>query len=165
MTTNNINDVVMTPHYVAKDIIEFFKPSGVILEPCRGTRSFYNQLPEGTLWCEISEGVDFFKFNQKVDWVVTNPPYSIFDKWLDKSLATADNLVFLIPVNKILSSLKKLKKIYKFGGIEHIRYYGTGRDIGFPFGFPCGAVYIKKGYVGPMNVSFFQTLDTQSKTG
>lgn len=149
----------MTPQYVADDIIKFFKPEGVILEPCRGSGSFYNTLPDGTLWCEITEGVDFFNFEGHVDWLITNPPYSIFDKWLDKSLDTADNLVFLIPVNKVLSSLKKLKKIYEFGGIEHIRYYGTGRDIGFPFGFPVGAVYIKKNYVGPMNISFFKPLD------
>jgi len=145
----------MTPSYVAKDIIEFFSPTGVILEPCRGEGAFYDLLPEGSPWCEIQEGVDFFQFKDKVDWIVTNPPYSIFDKWLDHSLDLADNLVFLIPVNKLLSSLKKLNKIRKFGGIKHIRYYGTGRDIGFPFGFPCGAVYIQKDYVGPIYVTYY----------
>jgi hypothetical protein len=149
----NPNDIVMTPVEVAKDIINFFKPSGTILDPCRGQGAFYDNLPGDKIWCELSEGVDFFKFNQKVDWIISNPPYSVFDKWLVHSLLLADNIVYLIPVNKVMSSLVKLKQIYEFGGIRHIRYYGTGRFIGFPFGFPVGAVHMQRGYKGSIEVS------------
>ena len=30
-------DIVMTPEYLAKDIIQHYKPTGLILDPCRGT--------------------------------------------------------------------------------------------------------------------------------
>jgi len=33
-------DVVFTPDWVAKDIFDFFKPTGVILDPCRGEVRF-----------------------------------------------------------------------------------------------------------------------------
>lgn len=155
MATNNINDVVMTPEHVAKDVISYFNPQGIILEPCRGTGSFYKHLPVNSPWCEISEGKCFFDYTEKVDWIITNPPYSIFDKWLIHSLPLADDLIYLIPVNKILSSISKMKHIYAFGGIKEIRYYGTGRSIGFPFGFPVGAMHLQRGYVGDIKISWF----------
>ncbi len=126
---------------------------------------FYDEMPAPKKWCEISEGVDFFSMHEKVDWIVSNPPYSIFDKWLDHSLTIGDHIVYLIPVNKLLSSLKKLRKVYAFGGIAHIRYYGTGRDAGFPFGFPVGAVYLRRGYNGPIEISWFADVLNNSVDG
>ena len=38
-------DIVMTPEWLAKEIIEHFKPSGVILDPCRGEGVFYSNFP------------------------------------------------------------------------------------------------------------------------
>ncbi|MBY3432704.1 hypothetical protein HFN89_00760 [Rhizobium laguerreae] len=155
-TEQNRNDVVFTPASWAGDIVDFFKPAGLCLDPCRGGSAFFDVLPEPKLWCEITDGVDFFDFRTKVDWIVSNPPYSIFSKWLDHSLQLADHIVYLIPVNKLLSSMQKLHKVYRFGGIAHIRYYGTGRDAGFPFGFPVGAVYMKRGHEGPVEISWYQ---------
>ena len=35
-------DIVMTPEYLAQDIIQHYKPEGLILDPCRGTGAFYD---------------------------------------------------------------------------------------------------------------------------
>lgn len=150
----NPEDIVYTPTAWAEDMVDFFQPSGICLDPCRGGSVFYDRLPEPKLWCEITEGVDFFDFTGKVDWIVSNPPYSLFSRWLDHSLDIADNVVYLIPVNKVMSSLQKLHQIYAYGGIAHIRYYGKGRDAGFPFGFPVGAIHLKRGYDGPCGISW-----------
>lgn len=152
---SNISDKIYTPTHIAQDIIDFFQPTGRILEPCRGTGSFYNLLPKDTLWCEIDDNVDFFQFNEKVDWIVTNPPYSIFDKWLTHSLALADNIIFLIPLPKLMASMGKMKEVYQYGGIVHQRYYGSGRSIGFPFGFPVVAFYLKRDYKSNISVTFY----------
>lgn len=152
----NPNDVVYTPAAWAEDMVSFFKPEGLCLDPCRGGSVFYDLLPEPRLWCEIEEGRDFFDFDTNVDWIVSNPPYSLFSRWLDHSLRIADNIVYLIPVNKLLSSIQKMHRVYEYGGIAHIRYYGTGRDAGFPFGFPVGAVHLKKDYTGnSMGISWY----------
>lgn len=152
----NPADVVYTPAPWATDIVRHFKPEGLCLDPCRGGSAFYDALSEPKDWCEIADGRDFFEYRARVDWIVSNPPYSIFSRWLDHSLSLADNIVYLIPVNKLLSSLQKLHKVYTYGGIAHIRYYGTGRAAGFPFGFPVGAVHLKKGYSGPMEISWYK---------
>lgn len=153
---DNISDKVYTPEAWAMDMISHFHPSGTVLDPCRGGGVFFDNLSEPKLYCEIDDGVDFFSFHDKIDWIISNPPYSIFDPWLDHSLTLANDIVYLIPVNKILSSMPKMRKIYAYGGIAEIRYYGTGREAGFPFGFPVGAVHIKKNYNGPIQISWYR---------
>ena len=50
-------DIVMTPEYLAKDIIRHFNPTGIILDPSRGTGAFYDNFPNDTKdWCEFGEG-------------------------------------------------------------------------------------------------------------
>ena len=55
-------DVVYTPDNVARDMVQFFKPSGRILEPSKGEGVFLKYLP-GADWYEITEGKDFFNYN------------------------------------------------------------------------------------------------------
>lgn len=78
-TTANICDVVYTPDWLAADMIADFKPDGIIMDPCRGKGAFFDKLPAGALWCEIEQGRDFFFCEMKVDWLISNPPYSIFE--------------------------------------------------------------------------------------
>ena len=84
-----------TPIWLCKKIVDYFKPSGKILEPCCGDGNFLKVLPSNTLWCEIKKGKDFFNFNERVDWIITNPPWSMFSKFLTHSLDLADHVVFL----------------------------------------------------------------------
>lgn len=143
-----LNDVVMTPAETAVEIIKYFNPEGKILEPCRGSGNIYNNLPETKLWCEITEGVDFFNFNDRVDWIFTNPPYSIYDRFLLKSLEVSDNVVFLCPLSKFFRGIKVEKEIYNYGGVKEILHLGTGSKLGFTFGFPVGCIHYQKGYKG-----------------
>lgn len=143
----NPNDDVFTPEPIAKAIIEMFKPQGTMLEPCKGKGAFLKFMPNAD-WCEITEGRDFFEYKEKVDWIITNPPYSSYDKFLEHSFELAENIVFLVPLGKVFNSWERLEKIKKWGGIKKIWIIGTGNKCGFPFGFPCGAFYFKKGYTG-----------------
>ena len=155
MNSVNVNDIVYTPRKISKMVVGHYldEIKGLLLEPCCGDGAFLEFLPDDTLWCEIQKGVDFFEFNRKVDVIITNPPYSIFDKFLTHALSVADKLILLIPVNKVMSSMPKLQQINKYGGIKEIFYIGSGRSIGFPFGFPVGAMLIEKGYSGPIKIT------------
>ena len=149
----NPKDVVFTPDNVAKTIVDLFNPSGVCLDPCRGEGAFYKYLPVGSLWCEIAEGKDFYSFSQKVDWIVSNPPYSEFDKWLFHSFEIADNIVYLIPVYKVWKNWNVMMSIKKWGGVK-AAYYLPASRAGFPFGFPAGAFHFQRGYTGAMEVFY-----------
>ena len=141
----NPNDVVFTPDWLAKHICEMFPIQGKVLEPCKGEGAFLKYLPEDTDWCEIAEGRNFFDYNKKVDWIVTNPPYSDFNRFLEHSLSLSDNIVFLVPVAKLFKSMGTLKTILEWGNFVEIHCLSSSK-AGFPFGFPSGIYYMKKDY-------------------
>ena len=61
------NNIVMTNPTMAEYLISriTFNDGDVVLEPCRGTGSFYNNLPKNTInkYCEINEGIDYLDFD------------------------------------------------------------------------------------------------------
>lgn len=73
-------DIVMTNPDMAKDLLRRipFEKGDVVLEPGRGKGAFFNNFPTFTknLWCEISEDKDFFDFHGRVDYCVSNPPFT-----------------------------------------------------------------------------------------
>jgi hypothetical protein len=143
----NKNDVVFTPDWLARKIVLMFDIGGRVLEPCRGEGAFTKYLPKDTEWCEIVDGRNFYDYDKKVDWIVTNPPYSDFNRFLEHALHLADNVVFLVPVAKLMKSMGTLKKIMNYGGIVSCHFLPAS-SAGFPFGFPCGVYYLRKGYNG-----------------
>ena len=142
------NDDVMTKTESAQFIIDYFNPKGFVLEPCKGTGSFYNLFKGDKDWCEIKQGKDFFNYNKKVDWIITNPPFSIFDEFLLKAFEIADNIVFFCPLVKTFKGKKLDQKIQEYGDIKEIIHMGTGSQHGFPFGFSVGCIYYKRNYKG-----------------
>lgn len=152
---SNPNDKVMTRPDIAKSIIERidkkYTVSGTVLDPCRGEGAFFDNYPSDWQkdYCEIDNGKDFFQYTSKVDWIISNPPYSCFREWLNHSFTIADNIVYLIPIAKIVASKTLLKNISDFGGVVEIYSPWSGRAIGFPFGFVCGSVYLKKDHKEP----------------
>jgi hypothetical protein len=109
-------DIVYTPEDVARDIIQHFAPTGKCLDPCKGDGVFFRNLPAGSDYCELKDGKDFFDWRISVDWIVSNPPYSVFSEWLDHSFDIARDIVYLIPINKPFNSYAMLKRIHVWGG-------------------------------------------------
>jgi hypothetical protein len=157
------NDIIYTPIWVAEDMISHFNPEGAILEPCRGNGVFSDRM--NCEWCEITEGKDFFEYDKNVDWIITNPPYSLIRKFFLHSMEISDNIVFLIPIHKMFMAMGLVIEIEKYGGIKEIRWYGTGSKLKFPMGNGIGAVHLKKNYSGPMYQSFHEKAKTITKRG
>jgi hypothetical protein len=154
-TSEHLGDVVYTPAWVVTDMIEQFAPCGRILDPCRGAGAFTDQLPSGTPWCEIGEGRDFFDWDEPVDWVIGNPPYSLTRQWFRHSYGIADHLLYLVPLRNVFSGYGFLREIHEFGGIAAIRVYGTGGRLGFPMGNAVGAMHIVRAWVRATSMSFY----------
>lgn len=150
----NPSDIVYTPDNVVLDMLSFFPIAGKILDPCKGDGAFIKRLPGDAEWCELREGRDFFNHTEHVDWIVGNPPYSIFRDFLAHSYNIADNILYIVPTNKIFQSFKIMDMIDRNGGIHTMLVYGGGQNVGFPFGFSVGAFYFKKGYVGASKIIF-----------
>ena len=91
------------------------RPTDTFLEPCRGEhRRIFDRiaLPANQKsWAELSEDVDYLNTNfGKQDVIITNPPFSLTEEFLTKSmseLASDGTLVYLQRVN-YLGAIKRV---------------------------------------------------------
>lgn len=81
------NDVFYTPDDLADDCISMIDiaENDFLLDPFYGQGAFYNKFPANNPkdWCEIEMGRDFFEYTDKVDWIISNPPFSKMSKVLN----------------------------------------------------------------------------------
>ena len=148
MVTRSGNDRVYTPDYLAKQIVDRYKPTGRILEPCCGDGAFLKYMPTAE-WCEIDKGVDFLTHKGHYDWIITNPPYSKYRLFLEHSFNLAENVVFLQFVNAFFMKARvRLMKEYGFE-IKDIWYIDTPPKPWPQTGFQVGCIYwTRKGMEG-----------------
>lgn len=142
------NDVIMTPVNLAKKLVEHFKPSGKGLEPCCGTGNILQFLVDAD-WCEITKNKNFFDYNEKVDYIFTNPPWSQIRSFLEHSMTLANDIYLLFTINHLWTKarLRDIKE-YNFGIVE-ICLFDTPNT--FPqTGFQLGMVHIKRNYDGEL---------------
>lgn len=145
-------DAVMTPLWLAEKIVNHYKPTGEILEPCKGQGAFMKFLPENTQWCEITEGKDFLLYEGKVSWIITNPPWSKIRDFLRKGFEVSDNLVYLFTINHMWTKARlRMMKESSFG-LKEIILLPTIKE--FPqTGFQLGVVYLARGYKGSITLT------------
>lgn len=146
-------DIVYTPRDLASVIVKWAQPNGRTMDPCRGDGAFSDLIP-GCEWCEIRSGRDFLEFRENVDWLIGNPPYSIYDEWMQHSFAIADNVCYLIPCDKVFGSRRRLREISRWGGIRRILAIGGGNEAGFPFGYGLAAFHFARAWRGATEISF-----------
>ena len=82
-------DVFYTPLSVVQTHIASIQanPEDRWFDPFAGQHIYYDNFPtENKTYTEISENKDFFAFNEPVDVICSNPPYSMIDKVLDHSV-------------------------------------------------------------------------------
>lgn len=95
------NDIVYTPIKLVERHIEHIKdliePNDIIYESFSGDGRYVKQLREKfqnkIVETEIQNGTDFFKFYEPIDVIISNPPYSIIDKILEKSIELKPRII------------------------------------------------------------------------
>lgn len=150
--TYKSEDSVMTPLWLAEKLVNHYKPTGEILEPCRGKGAFMKYLPANTQWCEIDEGIDFMDYGGHVDWIITNPPWSKIRDFLRKGFETADNVVYLFTINHMWT--KARLRMMKEAGFNIAEIILLPHIPEFPqTGFQLGVLYLKRGYNGQITLT------------
>jgi len=92
------NDKIYTPKPVALKMIEMcdITPDMKVLDPSKGGGVFYDNLPIcNKSYCEIEEGKDFFNETKRYDLIIGNPPYSIWNKWLEHTIKLTDKFCYI----------------------------------------------------------------------
>jgi hypothetical protein len=114
---DNPNDIFITPIDLCKqqiDMIDYLS-NEVWFDPFKNSGNYYNHFPnENKTWTEILENKDFFDFNEPVDIICSNPPYSILDKVLKKTIELKPRVFsYLIGMNSLTT--KRLEEINNAG--------------------------------------------------
>jgi hypothetical protein len=113
------NDKIYTPNDVAIKMISLcdIKEGDKVLDCSKGGGVFYNNYPTNCIkdYCEIEENRDFFNYNDKVDWIIGNPPYSLWTKWINHTVNITDNFCYIFGAFNLTPS--RLQIIYDKGFI------------------------------------------------
>lgn len=103
------NDEFYTPKELCRFLIDMvdLKVDDVVLDSAYGTGNFYNQYPGYTI---NKHTMDFFNFNEKIDWIITNPPYSKIDDYLKQSAKICrKGFAYLLGINNLTA--KRIKEM------------------------------------------------------
>ncbi len=152
-------DIVMTPEWLAVEIINHFKPTGKLLDPCRGEGAFYNNFSTSNKdWCELGEGKDFLQYTDKCDWIITNPPWSKMQKFLEHGMKLSDNIVYLVTFNHYTTK-KRMRDMRNYGfALKEVYCVPTPKE--FPqLGFQVAAVHTQKNWKGGVTMSYSPKID------
>jgi hypothetical protein len=105
----NATDFYPTPLWCAENIDVDWSQFTTAHEPCRGDGRLYDWLQSKglvTSYTEITEGLDFFEWNQPVDLILTNPPFSLAQEFIDHSNKHAQTVFMLLRLN-YLGAIKR----------------------------------------------------------
>ncbi len=74
------NDEFYTPRELAKYCVGMvpFQDGDTVLDSAYGTGNFFKEFPDTTINYSTARFEDWLR---PVDWIVTNPPYSLLNKW------------------------------------------------------------------------------------
>jgi hypothetical protein len=159
------DDVVMTPLPLAEALVSALKPRGRILEPCSGTGAFVSALSSfGVVSsCDVENG-GFGFWSERVDWIVTNPPWSQFREFLVHGMEIADHVAMLVTVNHWWTKRR----------VRDVRHAGFGyRELflcDWPnkwhsTGFQLGMMHVEHGYVGDLKISTVEWSQQNDRAG
>lgn len=148
------NDRVNTPDDLALKVVRHFKEQikGRVLEPCAGGGAFIRALRnEGykPIELEIDQGLDFFDYIGKVDWIITNPPWSKAREFARHAYRLSHDVVFLITVNHFTALKARFRDMREAGFmIREIALVDTPPLPWPQSGFQLGAIHFQKGWKG-----------------
>lgn len=103
------NDFYPTPDWCVDELLVELKPGCLegktFLEPCRGNSVIYDKVkvlkPRIRIWRELTKGRDYLTTptNYPDCAIITNPPFSLAQEFLDKSLREAQFVAYLLRIN------------------------------------------------------------------
>lgn len=94
------HDLYETPQWCVDAFLKVvpIRNDWTYLEPCRASGRIYNQMPLGSAWGEIREGVDYLTtdYGKVFDCVMTNPPFLLAQEFVEKAHKDADVVIMLL---------------------------------------------------------------------
>lgn len=115
-------DHCQTPAYAVDPLLPYLPVNSIIWEPARGEGFLVDALFDA--WFEvvagdITTGENFFDY-EPAGWdiLITNPPYSLKYRWLERCYALGKPFALLLPVETL--GAKTAQKLFKANGVQVI---------------------------------------------
>jgi len=146
----NPNDVFLTPETLVKIHLElvkpFYKPNDKILDGFYGKGIYYNMFPTYFKDCnrdftEIEMGKDFFEYYEKIDMIVSNPPFSQIDNVFEKSVMLDPHTISYL-IGAMNLTTRRIAYMEK-NGYKLVKFHLT--KVYKWFGMSCIVVFSKEG--------------------
>lgn len=105
----NSTDFYPTPSWCYKNLKIDWSLFKTAHEPGAGDGRIVQFLLEkgiNTTYSEITEDKDFFEWDSSVDLIITNPPFSLAQEFIEHSISRADTVIMLLRLN-FLASIKR----------------------------------------------------------
>lgn len=152
------DDVYTTATLAAKIVAHFapqFHPGDRLLEPCAGNFAFYDAFPDGYEkdWCEVKDGRDFLDYSKKVNWVISNFPWSgkALRPIVRHACEVSTNVVHLIRAHNILGTFARQRDFlgegHRIKEIIATPWAGAFHNK-MPEGFMLMVIHTQKNYGG-----------------
>jgi len=105
------NDLYETPSYSIESLLNVLDLTKVrtFLEPCKASGNIYKKIDvPNKYWAELLEGKNYLTtmFKPNVDLIITNPPFSLAQEFISKSLQEGKSVWYLLRIN-YLESLER----------------------------------------------------------
>ena len=100
-------DACQTPPYAVDPLLPYLDPDWTIWEPAAGEKllveAFYDSGFKSVVISDILTGQNFFDYlpDERWDCLITNPPYSLKYRWLERCYALGKPFALLLPVETL----------------------------------------------------------------
>ena len=139
------NDVFYTPAGLVKQLIQQtpFHDADLVLDPFRGEGVFFNNFTNDHKdWCEIEEGRDFFQYSESVDWILSNPPFSMITETIRHSVKIAKKgFAYIMPTYSVTHNRINMAASFGFK-LDKIVFFKTPKNWNLGFQM-CYAIWTK----------------------
>lgn len=125
------NDIWYSPPEIVRQHIsmipsEYHKVEYKWLDPFYGTGLYFNGYPhENKDFTEIEMGKDFFEYQEPVDVICSNPPYSMLTRVFDHSISLRPRVIsYLIGIMNLTPA--RIRKLNNAGyGLTYMKIYNV----------------------------------------
>ena len=138
------NDVFYTPPGLVNQLLKHtpIHPEEFVLDPFSGDGAFFNAFDNRAKdWCEIELDKDFFGYDVPVDWVVSNPPFSLISETLDHTCKIATTgFAYIMPTYSLTHN--RINRANGFGfKLSKLVFFPTPKNWNLGFQM-CYAVFL-----------------------
>jgi len=146
-------DDFQTPKEAILPLLPYLKKEWVIWEPACGKGNLVEALSQenfSVIGTDILEGHDFLKWQpEKFDCVITNPPFSVKEKFLERCYALEKPFALLLPLTTLEG--KERQALFKKHGVEIILF---NKRINFetPSGKGSGSWFATAWFTNGLNI-------------